>query len=640
MARIREVQKGHLLGILIILIGLSMIWITQLVLAETQYKWDTDPDPVDVEILIPQYDNTICAPGSSNAATAQVSDYDKYCERYRSTPDDDWGPWYGWYEPISDSCKIWWTDTSGKFTNDDYTDSYVLYITTDTDATSNTLTCYADDDWINPKDPDYPGSINDPNVYYNGQLQENTIGTANDDPDNESRTLTIAQVTSVVWETYPDDVTEYPDHGANLGLDGCPKNGDKRIYPGKKDCDDSAAETLMRRKVKVKATLNCTPYLSDYIYVYFRAWDVDDPSANTSPVDDDNKVDPNDISIDNRGSFGFDTGGTKTKVVRASGSSSVIATFYVSYQPGDNYRITATTCSSRNNELNSYKVENNNLPPTVKRSEMLTTWRKLHAELDSMETIPTSGAEKNFVSGDITNVTGTGPYTATTDQSLLDADMYENGTLAKGGSYTVEGAPNCNSSGANSWVLVDPNCGTGSFTSLTDDDTQTMPSLPDTGLMNSIFDDCYIYCENDAPGGQSDVSFDLNIGGTSTSNNDIRNSSSRDSGSYESSNYWAVYVLGAYQAGYDQDFDPDSELGPFGHTTSDDNQYTAIYFEGMKDWGATSSTARQVVVHEVGHQFGLGHTSNTIMNATVPISSSYEIFSDADINTIRGISSP
>jgi len=283
-------------------------------------------------------------------------------------------------------------------------------------------------------------------------------------------------------------------------------------------------------------------------------------------------------------------------------------------------------------------------PSAIKATGLLTVWRRLHVELDSMEAVPTTGAERNSVSGTITQVTGAGPWTATTDQSLLDADMYEKGTLVKGGNnYTVKTGAGANTSGANSTVTVtNANPGEGAFTSLTDDDTKTMPHLPDTGKMNSIFDDCYITVVNDAEGGSEDVSFDLNAGQAQTTNGDIDNAIARGSAGDEANDWWVVYVLGGYQAGHDQDNDPDSESGVGGNTHGVSWQASIIYLETIRDRAVehaqnATTLEQQIVVHEVGHQVleNGNHTNNTIMQQSLPVAAEYETFSDADIATIR-----
>jgi len=111
-----------------------------------------------------------------------------------------------------------------------------------------------------------------------------------------------------------------------------------------------------------------------------------DSSYKDSVIDDD--PDPNKHSMDNKGYSCFENGYNSVGVL-ADGSV-VYATFLVSMRPGDNYRITATTSQEADDELTHYKVETGNIPSSVKRTPILTTWRKLHIEFDTMDAPPSN----------------------------------------------------------------------------------------------------------------------------------------------------------------------------------------------------------------------------------------------------------
>lgn len=83
-------------------------------------------------------------------------------------------------------------------------------------------------------------------------------------------------------------------------------------------------------------------------------------------------------------------------------------------QPGDNFRVIA---SGNNDFYKRFKVKqddttgklidgNNNEIPIGNTTPMLTVWRRLHIEVDSMEEVPTTGPERNFIDGDIVKITG------------------------------------------------------------------------------------------------------------------------------------------------------------------------------------------------------------------------------------------
>jgi len=413
-------------------------------------------------------------------------------------------------------------------------------------------------------------------------------------------------------------------------LDTNPNTGNgKRIYPGKQTPSDSTN----RKKVKVRATIG--PAISGRT-IYFKVFDINDPYSDSSPIDSNGSD-----GGDNRGGSGSLSATSAT--TDANGKAEVELT--VTMQPGDNFRVGAH-CDTLS-AVTDNDVPANNDPDVSgqpgKYTEMLTVWRKLHMELDSMAEVPATGDEKNSVAGSITSVSGSGPWTVTTDQALDDTDMYEKGTLVKGGNYTVKTGAGANSSGANSTVTVttgDP--GSGAFTSLTDDDAMTMPHYPDTGKLNSIFDDCYIYCTADLTG-TDDVSFDVNLDPAEAE--DLRDACDHDSVADAGDDFWIVYVLAGYQLTLDLDHDPDSgEDGVGGATTPDLFQVSIICLETIADRAnahppQTATALEQInVVHEIGHQVleSDTHTDDTIMQEYLDnLPSASEKFSDSDIATIR-----
>jgi len=94
----------------------------------------------------------------------------------------------------------------------------------------------------------------------------------------------------------------------------------------------------------------------------------------------------------------------------------------VSRQPGDNFRVAASCATNMlsaltvTNSFGAPYVGGNNAPVAGfngKITELLTVWRRLHVEVDSMAAVPTSGAEINTVSGLLTNITGAAGFGAT-----------------------------------------------------------------------------------------------------------------------------------------------------------------------------------------------------------------------------------
>jgi len=87
----------------------------------------------------------------------------------------------------------------------------------------------------------------------------------------------VADVVSVGWNKYHPDNPDLEAHPA------IPPNGGLRIFPGKKDYDDTAEEEAMRAKVLVNVKLSHNfggSIPSPGMPVYVDWWDVDDPSAD------------------------------------------------------------------------------------------------------------------------------------------------------------------------------------------------------------------------------------------------------------------------------------------------------------------------------------------------------------------------
>jgi hypothetical protein len=211
----------------------------------------------------------------------------------------------------------------------------------------------------------------------------------------------VPKVESVEWET----------HEENTPLDTCPQNGGKRIFPDRQTPDDNNAS--VRRKVTVKARI--TPALENQT-VYFRAFDADDPSSDESPVDGNDASGP--AGGDNKGAgHALSAASAQTD---ASGCASV--EFTVSMQPGDNFKMFASLDGPALNSLTQDEADAGSAPSGITQSEMLTVWRRLWLERDSMGPIP---EKERWVAGyvnpdsveTVTDVNGV-PYSKTFSLAL------------------------------------------------------------------------------------------------------------------------------------------------------------------------------------------------------------------------------
>lgn len=212
----------------------------------------------------------------------------------------------------------------------------------------------------------------------------------------------------------------------------------QRISPD----DDVPGDIVDRRIVRVTATLS---QAIQGVPVYFRNFDLDDPA-------DDQTIDPKGtLGDDNNGTpmtgqllmaNGCGAGGASISCPTNAGGVATID-FVVTSQPGDNFAIAANTIAEQANAVNVGGIELTNgggqVIPTncttelVCRSVMLTVWRRLHIEVDSM-----GASTGNHVLGNIAVGTKTNRFETKT-VSVNAASPLEINRFA-GGRMTV-GAP-------------------------------------------------------------------------------------------------------------------------------------------------------------------------------------------------------
>lgn len=240
-------------------------------------------------------------------------------------------------------------------------------------------------------------------------------------------TVSTLDLQSVEWVVYVPSGTCSP----NLMLDNCPNNGGRRIFPGKLSPSDSCPTD--RSNVTLRATLS---QAMSGCSVEFRVFDVDDPfDQNNAVLTNVTLIDSDTSGPDNRGSGGV---GTYTASTDSNGVAEVTVT--VSMQPGDNFRAAASAIPGAASGTTQAQVDTNTPPVNVKFTQMLTVWRKLHVETDSMA--PVTG---NEIDVPFTDFSGTGTSlteirgTGSLDDGSKDLDdippengRFENGTLFLG----------------------------------------------------------------------------------------------------------------------------------------------------------------------------------------------------------------
>ena len=191
-------------------------------------------------------------------------------------------------------------------------------------------------------------------------------------------------------------------------LGECPNNGGKRIFSDKVMITDpdGPAEAQARRTITVKMTLD---EAEPDVTIYAKVFDVDDPSSSTGPVDHDEGGTPQ--GNDNRDPIS--SGLTLTATTDQDGIAYV--SFPVSMRPGDNYRVFASTDAAALDAVTQEMADGEEeLQPCVSASEMLTVWRHMFVELDSMVA---PGADENWQTTEFRDFEGPldapGPATAT-----------------------------------------------------------------------------------------------------------------------------------------------------------------------------------------------------------------------------------
>jgi hypothetical protein len=257
--------------------------------------------------------------------------------------------------------------------------------------------------------------------------------------NNTTRTLasdnfTVAVITALEFGANNSPIDANPGTGqpnTNIG---------QRIYPDK----DTPTDTIDRQSVKVIATVLPATLNTN---VYFGTFDLDDPSTSTV--------------IDPQGATGNDNNGTVTNGTNAgllsgtnctatanrldcpisNGTSESLLT--VTMQPGDNFAVVASLTPDYRNGIvldtnNGARIidANNNELPIARttgnevvgiRTQMLTVWRRLHIEVDSMGLV-----RENYVRG---NVSGSYGIAAGATRNInvtapnLETNRFENGRI-------------------------------------------------------------------------------------------------------------------------------------------------------------------------------------------------------------------
>jgi len=202
----------------------------------------------------------------------------------------------------------------------------------------------------------------------------------------------------------------------------------KRIFPDKQSLADSTDRSLVCVVAHTSAP-GCR--------VTFRVLDVDDPASD--PV-----IDPDENGDDNdpRGASGFTSAAACQEKLTSGPDGVARRAFRASKFPGDNYVIVAGANASEVNAVKSKAqdvlgADGQPLPPGVQRTPLLTVWRRLHLQRDSMGVVM-----GNHAAGAIRAVT---PASNTPNlvqmrlDTLLDLRRFEGGRIVVDGrSFVID----------------------------------------------------------------------------------------------------------------------------------------------------------------------------------------------------------
>jgi hypothetical protein len=455
---------------------------------------------------------------------------------------------------------------------------------------------------------------------------------------------TPAPVLTVAFEAVDSPLTNNP---AGMG-------GGQRVFPDKNGPSDSTN----RKIVLVRATVDGKSTKENPITVYFKAFDVDDPSSDS--IIDTNGT----LGGDNRLNAGPGTFTTSTAINQPGTSSEISVTIpplldqavvylTVTMQPGNNVVVAATTTGdlSKVTVAETGLIYNlQTLLPTndIKRTEMLTTWRRLHIEVDSMGV-----ATNNFVTGIIPNDTvirrnQTATITLNTGITL-QPNRFEGGRLVVEGTSlsipcNITNGDTCNTTNTvtvkntgTSTVFIAANS---SFTLYDDDDFndndgavldgddgENLP-MPDKSKVTENSDDpntnvfapAYVHPKYDIGNNNDNVNFISNY--TSDDPTYIRNLYDFNQILTEhDSEFWTVYLLGAYQFTIFLDGDPYSENTAYGYADALNysGEGASIFLEANRPkeyplgWASRPVSQALTVAHELGHLFNGRHIDGGLM---------------------------
>jgi len=475
--------------------------------------------------------------------------------------------------------------------------------------------------------------------------------------------------------------------------DGSGNSGPMRIFPCKKTYDDQHAP--LRQYVLAVAEYKLGE--SPPTVMYFRLWDVDDPSADGPPIDtrptadpgengpdnwvnDENPVDKHKIASESDATKHFTVAVPRGYVIRFKEDGSweqqeiegdnadrlYMVEVKVGMQPGDNYRFTASP--ELPNLLEPLYMQHNadvaHLPANGRISKKLTVWRKLHVEVDSMGPEYDTGTSTGLTDTTLTDTTknwaanqfnsynenwNLNPDTSEEQPNWFDVtDTTATVIIVAGGSQMTNVASQGDAYKVEFKGFPPPEG---------DDLLRGEIPQPDTDAFADAFDDAYIVPVFDTGNNSTATPWHYDFYGSVT---DMVNYAASHKATIESAAFWVAYIIGIYETyETDHDNDDDTEACAKAFNYEPEPEYALVCLEVERDvakqhgWsdGEKEHSRQGAALHEIGHHFELqdegGEDKNThVMWAagTDAQEDKYKnlplIFKEADIAEIRRCASP